>query len=197
MWKVPSARCGWGVPNTFWLSLTRSHVSCMLYPCAERHRQHHCSHNCLNAVFGYKLSGSRTMVLVGCILTRVASPCLVTLRTFALGIVHTFFYKAPHQSNGVAERRIGELTTGIRYCQLRSALPHHLWVEATMHVARAQNLLPSQRVPSSGFSGTNGPPRKNPSRPRSWSRTITRTDANVPFPISVAELIVTAPESLC
>ena len=53
------------------------------------------------------------------------------------GIVHTFSDTAAHQSNGVAERRIGQLTTGIRSCLLRSCLPHHLWMEAAMHVAHA------------------------------------------------------------
>ena len=62
------------------------------------------------------------------------------------GIVHTFSDTAAHQSNGVAERRIGQLTTGIRSCLLRSCLPHHLWVEAAMHVAHAQNLLPTQTL---------------------------------------------------
>ena len=62
------------------------------------------------------------------------------------GIVHTFSDTAAHQSNGVAERRIGQLTIGIRSCLLRSFLPHHLWVEAAMHVAHAQNLLPTQTL---------------------------------------------------
>ena len=59
------------------------------------------------------------------------------------GIVHTFSDTAARHSNGVAERRIGQLTTGIRSCLLRSCLPHTLWVEAAMHVAHAQNLLPT------------------------------------------------------
>ena len=62
------------------------------------------------------------------------------------GIVHTFSDTAAHQSNGVEERRIGELTTGIRSCLLRNCLPHNLWVEASMHVAHAQNLLPTQTL---------------------------------------------------
>ena len=62
------------------------------------------------------------------------------------GIVHTFSDTAAHQSNGVAERRIGQLKTGIRSCLLRSCLPHHLWVEAAVHVAHAQNLLPTQTL---------------------------------------------------
>ena len=62
------------------------------------------------------------------------------------GIVHKFSHTAAHQSNGVAERRIGQLTTGIYSCLLRCCLPHHLWVEAVMHVAHARNLLPSQTV---------------------------------------------------
>ena len=70
------------------------------------------------------------------------------LETFCAwrGIVHTFSDTVAHQSNGVAERRIGQLTTGIRSCLLRSCLPHHLWVEAAMHVAHAQNLLPTQTL---------------------------------------------------
>ena len=62
------------------------------------------------------------------------------------GIVHTFSDTATHQSNGVAERSIGQLTTGIRSCLLRSCLPHTLWVEAAMHVAHAQNLLPTRTL---------------------------------------------------
>ena len=62
------------------------------------------------------------------------------------GIVHTFSDTAAHQSNSVAERWIGQLTTGIRSCLLRSCLPHTLWVEAAMHVAHAQNLLPTQTL---------------------------------------------------
>ena len=62
------------------------------------------------------------------------------------GIVHTFLDTAAHQSNGVAERRIGQLKTGIRSCLLRSCLPHTLRLEAAMHVAHAQNLLPTQTL---------------------------------------------------
>ena len=58
-------------------------------------------------------------------------------------IVHTFSDTAAHQPNGVAERRIGQLTTRTPSCLFRSCLPHHLWVEAATHVAHAQNLLPS------------------------------------------------------
>ena len=54
-----------------------THVSCMLCQCADRHKLHHCSHNCLNAS-GYKLSGRKTMVCAGCILIRVVSSCNVT-----------------------------------------------------------------------------------------------------------------------
>ena len=53
------------------------------------------------------------------------------------GIVHTFSDTAAHQSNGVAERRIGLLTTCIRSCLLRNCLPHTLWVQAAMQVAHA------------------------------------------------------------
>ena len=42
------------------------------------------------------------------------------------GIVLTLSDTAAHQSNCVAERRIGQLTTGIRSCLLRSCLPHTL-----------------------------------------------------------------------
>ena len=69
------------------------------------------------------------------------------------GIVHTFSDTAMHQSNGVAERRISQLTTGIRSCLLRSCLPHHLWVEAAMHVAHARILVPTQTL-SNRESGT-------------------------------------------
>ena len=36
----------------------------------------------------------------------------------------------------------------IRSCLMRSCLTHHLWVEAAMHVAHAQNLLPTQTLPN-------------------------------------------------
>ena len=51
-----------------------------------------------------------------------------------------------HQSNGVAQRGIGQLTTGICSCLLRCCLPHNLWVEAAMHVAHARNLLLTQTL---------------------------------------------------
>ena len=75
------------------------------------------------------------------------------------GIVHTVSDTAAHQSNGVAERRIGQLTTGIRSCLLRSCLPHTLWVEAAMHVAHAQNWLPTQTL-LNHESGTTSKDRK-------------------------------------
>ena len=62
------------------------------------------------------------------------------------GSMHTFSDTAAHLSNGVAGRTIGQLTTGIRSCWLCSCLPHTLWVEAAMHVAHAQNLLPTQTL---------------------------------------------------
>ena len=62
------------------------------------------------------------------------------------GIVHTFTDTAAHQSNGLVERRIGLLNTGVRSCLLRSGLPHYLWIEAYLHVAHAQNLLPSHAL---------------------------------------------------
>ena len=75
------------------------------------------------------------------------------------GIVHKFSDTAAHQSNGDAERRIGQLTTGIRSCLLRSCLPYTLWVEAAMHVAHAPNLLPTQTL-LNRESGTTSKDRK-------------------------------------
>ena len=60
--------------------------------------------------------------------------------------MHTFTDTAIHQSNGLIERRIGLLNTGLRSCLPRSGLPHYLWVEAYLHVAHAQNLLPSHAL---------------------------------------------------
>ena len=51
-----------------------------------------------------------------------------------------------HQSNGLVERLIGLLNTCVRCCLLRSGLAHYLWVEAYLHVAHAQNLLPSHAL---------------------------------------------------
>ena len=62
------------------------------------------------------------------------------------GIVHTFTDTAAHQSNGPVERRIGLLNKGVRSCLLRRGLPHYLWVEAYLHVAHEQNLLPSHAL---------------------------------------------------
>ena len=63
-----------------------------------------------------------------------------------MGIVQTFTDTATHRSNGIVERRNGLLNKGVRACLLRSGLPHYLWVEAYLHVARAQNLLPSHAM---------------------------------------------------
>ena len=57
--------------------------------------------------------------------------------------MHTFTDTAAHQSKRLVERRMGLLNKGVRSCLLRSGLPHYLWVEAYVHVAHAQNLLPS------------------------------------------------------
>ena len=62
------------------------------------------------------------------------------------GIVHTFTDTAAHQSNRLVKRRMGLLNKGVRSCLLRSGLPHYLWVEAYVHVAHAQNLLPSHAL---------------------------------------------------
>ena len=67
--------------------------------------------------------------------------------------MRTFTDKAAHQSNGLAERRIGLLNKGVRSCLLRSGLPHYLWVEAYLHVAHAQNLLPSHALFESRLEG--------------------------------------------
>ena len=34
------------------------------------------------------------------------------------------------------------MNKGVRSCLLRSGLPYYLWVEAYLHVAHAQSLLP-------------------------------------------------------
>ena len=62
------------------------------------------------------------------------------------GIVHTFTDTAAHQAHGLVERRIGLRNKGVRSCLLRFGLPHYLWVEAYLHVAHAQNLLPSHAL---------------------------------------------------
>ena len=75
------------------------------------------------------------------------------------GILHMLSDTAAHQSNGVAERRIGQPITGIRSCLIRNSLPHHMWLEAAMQVAHAQNLLPSQTL-LNGESGVNSKKRE-------------------------------------
>ena len=60
-----------------------------------------------------------------------------------MGIVHTLTATQQHESNGLAERRIGQLFVTVRANLKGSNLPAYLWPEAAMASAHTQNLLVS------------------------------------------------------
>ena len=65
------------------------------------------------------------------------------------GIIQTFTDRAQHQSNGLVERKIGQLNESTRAALLASDLPAYLWPEVYMAMCHTQNI-----VPSSGCSGS-------------------------------------------
>ena len=59
------------------------------------------------------------------------------------GIIHTFTDRAQHQSNGLVERKIGQLNESTHAALLASDLPAYLWPEVYMAMCHTQNSVPS------------------------------------------------------
>ena len=62
------------------------------------------------------------------------------------GIIHTFTDKAQHESNGLVERKIGQLNESTRAALLVSDLPAYLWPEVYMAMCHTQNIVPSSAL---------------------------------------------------
>ena len=62
------------------------------------------------------------------------------------GIIHTFTGRAQHQSNGLVERKIGQLNESTRAALLASDLPASLWPEVYMAMCHTQNIVPSSAL---------------------------------------------------
>ena len=62
------------------------------------------------------------------------------------GIIHTFTDRAQHQSNGLVERKIGQLNESTRAALLPSDLPAYLWPEVYMAMCHTQNTVPSSAL---------------------------------------------------
>ena len=62
------------------------------------------------------------------------------------GIIHTFTDRAQLQSNGLVERKIGQLNESSRAALLASDLPAYLWPEVYMAMCHAQNIVPSSAL---------------------------------------------------
>ena len=59
------------------------------------------------------------------------------------GIIHTFTDRAPHESSGLIERKIGQLNESTRAALLDSDLPACLWPEVYMAGGHTQDIVPS------------------------------------------------------
>ena len=62
------------------------------------------------------------------------------------GIVQTFTDRAQHESNGLVERKIGQLNESTRAALLASDLPAYLWPEVYMAMCHTQNIVPSSAL---------------------------------------------------
>ena len=58
------------------------------------------------------------------------------------GIIHTFTDRAQHESNGLVERKIGQLHESTRAALLASDLSAYLWHEVYMAMCHTQNIVP-------------------------------------------------------
>ena len=70
------------------------------------------------------------------------------LKTFCQwkGNIHTSTDKAQHQSNGLVERKIGQLNESTRAALLASDLPAYLWLQVYMAMCHTQNIVPSSAL---------------------------------------------------
>ena len=62
------------------------------------------------------------------------------------GIIRTFTDRAQHQSNGLVERKIGQLNGSTRAALLNSDLPAYLWPAVYMPMCHTQNIVPSSAL---------------------------------------------------
>ena len=65
------------------------------------------------------------------------------------GIIHTFTDRAQHQSNGLVERKIGQLNESTRAALLAGDLPVYLWPEVYMAMCHTQYIVPVLRCSGS------------------------------------------------
>ena len=68
------------------------------------------------------------------------------------GIIHTFTYRAQHQSNGLVERKIGQLES-TRAALLTIDLPANLWPDVYMAMCYTQNIVPSSALQCAAVCG--------------------------------------------
>ena len=61
-------------------------------------------------------------------------------------IIHTFTDRAQHESNGLVERKIGQLNESTRAALLASDLPDCLWPEVYMAMCHTQNMVHSSAL---------------------------------------------------
>ena len=62
------------------------------------------------------------------------------------GNIHTFTDRAQHESNGLVERKIGQLNESTRAAILACDLPAYLWHEVYMAMCHTQNIVPSSAL---------------------------------------------------
>ena len=62
------------------------------------------------------------------------------------GIVHTFTDRAQHESNGLVERKIGQLNESTRAALFSSDVLAYLWPEVYMAMCHTQNIVPSSAL---------------------------------------------------
>ena len=76
------------------------------------------------------------------------------------GIIHTFTDRAQHQSNGLVERKIGQLNESTRAALLASDLPAYLWPEVYMAMCHTQNTVPGCALQRELKKGTRNSQRR-------------------------------------
>ena len=62
------------------------------------------------------------------------------------GIIHTFTDRAQQQSNGLVERKIGQLNESTLAALLASNVPAYLWPEVYMAMCHTQNIVPCSEL---------------------------------------------------
>ena len=62
------------------------------------------------------------------------------------GIINTFTDRAQHHSNGLVERKIGQLNEPARAALLASDLPAYLWLDLYIAMCHTQKIVPSSAL---------------------------------------------------